>query len=432
MSPEMSSKIEKPENNKVKLTMEVTAERFEEGLQNAYLTNRGRINLQGFRKGKAPRKIIEMQMGKEIFFEDAINYVMPDAYEAAVKEHNLFVVSKPEIDVIEVSTESGVTFTAEFFVKPEVTVFNYERIKYKKPEIAVTDDEINAELDKEREKSSRIITVTDRAVQDGDTAIIDFEGFVDGVAFAGGKGEDYELVIGSHSFIDTFEEQLIGSSIGDKTDVNVTFPKEYGNEELASKSALFKVEIKGIKCKELPAADDDFAKDVSEFDTLAEYKADIKAKIQADKEKQAESDIESQVLEGLIALAVMDVPEVMFESETEQMVKDFGRRIQSQGLTMEQYFMYTGTDIEALRKSYRENAEKNVKGRLALEAVVDKEGFEVSDEEYNDELDRIAKMYGMEAEKLKAAMGEDESEGLKKDLKVQKALKKIVDAAIEE
>lgn len=432
MSSEMSSKIEKPENNKVKLTMEVTAERFEEGLQNAYLTNRGRINLQGFRKGRAPRKIIEMQMGKEIFFEDAINYVMPDAYEAAVKEHNLFVVSKPEIDVIEVSTESGVTFTAEFFVKPEVTVFNYEGIKYKKPEIAVTDDEINAELDKEREKSSRIITVTDRAVQDGDTAIIDFEGFVDGVAFAGGKGEDYELVIGSHSFIDTFEEQLIGSSIGDKTDVNVTFPKEYGNEELASKSALFKVEIKGIKCKELPAADDDFAKDVSEFDTLAEYKADIKAKIQADKEKQAESDIESQVLEGLIALAVMDVPEVMFESETEQMVKDFGRRIQSQGLTMEQYFMYTGTDIEALRKSYRENAEKNVKGRLALEAVVDKEGFEVSDEEYNDELDRIAKMYGMEAEKLKAAMGEDESEGLKKDLKVQKALKKIVDAAIEE
>jgi len=425
----MPSTVKKIDNHLVKLTMEVSAEQFEKGMQHAYMKNRGKINLSGFRQGKAPRKLIEMQFGKEIFFEDAINFVFPEVYRSAIEEHALEVVSEPMIDV-DTADVTKVTITAEVTLKPEVSVTSYKGLTYKKPETAVKDEEIDEEMNGAREKNARIITVTDRAVQDGDVATIDFEGFVDGVAFDGGKGENYDLTIGAHQFIDTFEDQLIGKSIGDDVDVNVTFPTPYGNEELAGKPALFKVKIHGIKMKELPEVNDEFAQDVSEFETLAEYKEDISKKIAERKEKSAERDIENGVVESLVEQLVADIPDVMIETEVKHMVDDFGRRMQMQGLTMEQYFMYTGQDPEALKESYRANAEKNVKARLALEWVAKQENAEVTDEEVSAELDRMAEMYRMERARIEMMMGEGEKKGLMKDLQVQKALKTIIENAI--
>jgi len=425
----MPSTMEKIDNHRVKLTLEVTAEQFADATQKAYLKNRGKINLPGFRKGKAPRQLIEMQFGKEIFYEDAIQTVFPEVYRAAVEEHNLEVVSEPEIDV-DTKDASKVLIFAEVTLKPEASVTSYKGLTYTKPETAVTDEEVDADINTAREKNSRMITVEDRAVADGDIVTIDFEGFVDDVAFEGGKGENYELTIGSHQFIDTFEEQLIGKEIGADVEVNVTFPTPYGNEDLAGKPALFKVKIHGIKMKELPEVNDEFAQDVSEFDTLDEYKTDIRTKLAARKEESAKREIENLVVEALVAQTEVDIPEVMFETETRHMLEDFSRRIQMQGLTMEQYMMYTGMDANALMASYRENAEKNVKARLALECVAKMENADVTDEDFAAEFDRMAEMYRVDRERIESMVGENEKKGLAKDIKVQKALAVIVENAI--
>ena len=329
------STIENIDVNKIKITFSVSAERFEEGMKYSYNKNKGRINVQGFRKGKAPRKIIEIQYGKAIFYDDAFNFVLPEAYDAAVKEHNLDVVSKPDIDVEEVSDTDGVTFSAEVYIKPEVKIDDYKGLAFTKQEIKVNDDEVDNMINSAREKNARILTVTDRPVQNGDIAVIDFEGFVDEVAFEGGKGDDYELEIGSHSFIDNFEEQLIGKNVGDDVDVNVTFPEDYHQKDLAGKPALFKVEIKDIKFKELPELNDDFAQDVSEFDTLDEYKKDIMAKLLVQKQKDADNKKQEELLDILVKKAEMDVPQVMIENEINNKIREFEAGISRQGLSLD-------------------------------------------------------------------------------------------------
>jgi len=425
----MSSTFEKLENQRAKLTMEVAAEQFEGALQKAYLKNRTKINLPGFRKGKAPRKLIEMQFGKEVFYDDALNMVFPEVYRAAIEEHELEVVSEPTVD-LNTDDASKILIMAEVTLKPEVSVKTYKGLTYKKPETEVTEEEVNKDVDAAREKNARMVTVEDRAVQDGDIANIDYEGFADGVPFDGGKGEGYDLTIGSHTFIDTFEEQLVGKKIGDELEVNVTFPEGYQNEELSGKPVVFKVKVNGIKVKELPEANDEFAQDVSEFDTMEAYREDIRKKLAEAKEANAKREIENGVVESLVEQLDADIPEIMYENEVRQMVEDFSRRMQMQGLTMEQYFMYTGMDPKGLMDSYRENAEKNVKARLALEFVAKTENPEITDEDFNAELDRMAEMYRIEREKLDTMIGENEKKGIRKDLQVQKALAAIVENAI--
>jgi len=425
----MSSTFEKLENQRAKLTMEVAAEQFEGALQKAYLKNRTKINLPGFRKGKAPRKLIEMQFGKEVFYDDALNMVFPEVYRAAIEEHELEVVSEPTVD-LNTDDASKILIMAEVTLKPEVSVKTYKGLTYKKPETEVTEEEVDKDVDAAREKNARMVTVEDRAVQDGDIANIDYEGFADGVPFDGGKGEGYDLTIGSHTFIDTFEEQLVGKKIGDELEVNVTFPEGYQNEELSGKPVVFKVKVNGIKVKELPEANDEFAQDVSEFDTMEAYREDIRKKLAEAKEANAKREIENGVVESLVEQLDADIPEIMYENEVRQMVEDFSRRMQMQGLTMEQYFMYTGMDPKGLMDSYRENAEKNVKARLALEFVAKTENPEITDEDFNAELDRMAEMYRIEREKLDTMIGENEKKGIRKDLQVQKALAAIVENAI--
>lgn len=424
------STVEKIDVNKLKITFSVSAERFEEGMQYSYNKNKKRINVQGFRKGKAPRKIIELQYGKAVFYDDAFNFVLPEAYDAAVKENNLEVVSRPDVDVEEISDTEGVTFTAEVYIKPEVKIDDYKGLSYTKKEVKVEDEEINGEIDKIREKNARIMSISDRPIQSGDIAVIDFEGFVDGVAFDGGKGEDYELEIGSHSFIDNFEDQLIGKNVGDDVDVNVTFPEEYHQKDLAGKPALFKVEIKDIKFKELPEVNDEFAQDVSEFDTLDEYKKDIVAKLLVQKQKDADNAKEEELISALVKKAEMNVPQVMIENEIDNKINEFQSGISRQGLSLDMYLKYMGQSIENMREAYRIVSEQQVKSRLALEAVAKKENFVVSEEEIEAEINRIASAYGMEVEKLKGVLRDSDKKNLVKDLEVQKALKLIVDNAV--
>ncbi|MDL2248728.1 trigger factor [Tyzzerella sp. OttesenSCG-928-J15] len=419
----MSSRFEVIEPNKVKITFTIEAEKFEDGVEQAYKRNRGKINIPGFRKGRAPRKIIELNFGKDIFYEDAINIILPDVYEAAVNELNLEVVSRPEIDVEEINDETGVVITAEVYTKPEITVdaANYKGAEYTPVDASVSDDDINEELDKVREQNSRMISV-ERPIEDGDIAVIDFEGFMDGEAFEGGKGVDHNLTIGSHSFIDNFEEQLIGANVGDDLEVNVNFPEEYHAEHLAGKPAMFKVEIKDIRKKELPELDDDFAQDVSEFDTLDEYKNNIKEKLVEVKEGEAKRKKEDDLITYVISKTEMDIPQVMIENQIDQMVNDFANQIRMQGLPLETYLQYMGQDMNSLREAYKEGAEKQVKGRLVLEAVAKAEGFEVSEEEREAEFARIAESYGMEVEKLKEVLRKEDNEGLDMDIKVKKAV----------
>ncbi|HHV13528.1 MAG TPA: trigger factor [Clostridiales bacterium] len=427
----MSLQVEKLEKNMAKLTIEASAEEFEGALQKAYLKNRGKINVQGFRKGKAPRALIEKMYGVGIFYEDAANELIPGAYEKAALESGLDIVSRPEIDIVQVEKGKTFIFTAEVAVKPEVTLGQYKGIEVEKKEAEVTEEEVLAKIDKEREQNSRTITVEDRPVQDGDTVIIDFEGFVDGKAFEGGKGENYSLVIGSHSFIDTFEEQLVGKNIGDFVDVNVTFPEGYQAEELAGKPALFRVKINEIKVKELPELDDDFAQDVSEFDTLDEYKASIKTTIKEGKEKELKTAKENEIIDKIIEGTTMDIPEPMIASQVNQMADDFAQRIQYQGLSVEQYFQFTGMDANKFMESLRPQAIKRIQSRLVLEAVVDAEKIEVTEEELEKELIDMAAMYQMEADKLKELIGEKEKEQIKKDVAVQKAVDFVVAQSVE-
>jgi trigger factor len=427
----MSLQVEKLEKNMVKLTVEATAEEFGKAIEKAYLKNRSKMSIQGFRKGKAPRAVIEKMYGVGVFYEDAANLIIPEAYEKAADESELEIVSQPEIDVVQIEKGKPFIFTATVAIKPEVTLGEYKGITVEKTALEVTEEEINAELDKVREQNSRTINVEDRATKDGDQTVIDFEGFVDGVAFEGGKGEDYPLTLGSHSFIDTFEEQLVGKKIGEEVEVNVTFPEEYHAENLAGKPALFKVTIKEIKEKELPALDDDFAKDVSEFETLEEYKADIKKTILEKKEKEAKSKKEDAVIEKIIEGASMDIPTAMVETQVRQMADEFAQRIQAQGLTVEQYFQFTGMDSKTFIDSLRPQAEKRIQSRLVLETIVKAENIEISEEDFTKEIEQMATMYQMEIEKLNELLGKNEKEQIKMDMAVQKAVDLVVEAAVE-
>ncbi len=424
------STMEKIEKNKVKLTFSVDAARFEEGMQYSYNKNKSNIAVQGFRKGKAPRKLIEAQYGKAVFYDDAINFVMPEAYETAVKENNLDVVSRPEIDVTAID-ENGVFFTAEVYTKPEVKLGDYKGLKYTKMDEEPTDEEIDAELKKEQEKNARIVTVTDRPVQNGDIATIDFKGFMDGEAFEGGEGKDFDLEIGSHSFIDTFEDQLVGKNVGDDVEVNVTFPENYGQASLAGKPAKFEVEIKDIKVKELPELNDEFVQDTTEFENLNEYKNEIAGKLIVAKKQQAKNKMEEDLVTALVEGCEMDVPQVMIDNDIDMKIEDFSRNIQSQGLSLDVYLQYMGQTVESMREAYRPMSEKQVKARLALEAVANAENFAVEEADLDAEIEKIAKAYGMEKDVLKSALRPEDTENITKDIKVQKAVQFIKDNAVE-
>jgi trigger factor len=427
----MSLQVEKLEKNMAKLTIEVSAEEVEKAIEKAYQKQKSRISVPGFRKGKVPRKMVEKMYGVGVFYEDAVNDMIPTAYEAAVKESELEIVSQPKIDVVQIEAGKEFIFTAEVAVKPEVELGEYKGVEVPKSDVSVSDEEIMAEIDREREQNSRIITVDDRAVEDGDMTVIDFEGFVDGVAFEGGKGTDYPLTIGSHSFIDTFEEQLIGKNIGEEVDVNVTFPEEYHAEELKGKPALFKVTVKEIKKKELPELDNDFVEDVSEFSTVDEYKASIKTKIEEKKVDEAKSAKEEAAIEKIIEGAKMEIPDAMVDSQVRQMAEDFARRISAQGLTIDQYFQYTGLTSDKLLEQMRPQALKRIQSRLVLEAVADKENFEVTDEDVNNEINDMASAYQMEADKLKDLLTDADKENMKRDIQVKKAVEFVTENAKE-
>ena len=427
----MSLQVEKLEKNMAKLTIEVSAEELEKAIEKAYQKNKNKITLPGFRKGKAPRKMIEKMYGKEVFYEDAANDLIPAAYDKALDECTETIVSQPKIDVVQLEAGKPFIFTAEVALKPEVTLGTYKGVEIEKISVEVTEEEVDAEIAKERDNSARTITVEDRAVKDGDMTVIDFEGFVDGVAFEGGKGENYPLTIGSGAFIPGFEEALIGAEIGVETDVNVTFPEDYQAAELAGKAAVFKCTVKEIKEKELPELDDEFACEVSEFDTFAEYKEDMKAKLVSRKEEAAKGAKEDAVIEAVIAGATMEIPEAMIETQQRQMVEDFAQRIQSQGISMEQYMQITGMDVQGLIAQCKPQAEKNIKSRLVLEAVVKAEGIEASEEDVNEEIKRMAEAYKLEEEKVLEILGEAGKKQIADDLAVTKAAQFLVENAKE-
>lgn len=427
----MSLQVENLEKNMAKLTIEVSAEEFEAAMEQAYQKKKGKIAIQGFRKGKAPRAMIEKMYGPGMFYEDAANAIIPVAYEKAAEESELDIVSQPAIDVVQIEKGKEFIFTASVAVKPEVTLGEYKGIQIEKTDVSVTEEEILAEIDKVREQNARTIEVTDRAVEDKDMTVVDFEGFIDGEAFQGGKGEDYPLTIGSHSFIDTFEEQLIGKNIGEEVEVNVTFPETYHAKELAGKPALFKVTVKSIKAKELPELDDEFAQDVSEFETLEAYKEDVKKNVAERKEKAAKSAKEDAVIGKIIENAQMEIPEPMIETQVRQMAEEFAQRIQQQGITLEQYFQFTGMDGKKVLEQMRPQALKRIQSRLVLEAIVKAENIEVSEEEVENEIKNMATMYKMEFEKLKEIVGEKEKESMILDIAVQKAVDLVAEAAVE-
>ena len=427
----MSLQVEKLEKNMAKLTIEASAEEFDKAIQKAFQKNKSKFNVQGFRKGKAPQAIIEKMYGAGVFYEDAANEIIPEAYEKAALESELDIVSRPEIDVVQIEKGKAFIFTAEVAIKPEVTLGQYKGIEVEKKEATVTDEEVMGRIEKELDQNSRMITVDDRPVQMDDIAVIDFEGFVDGIPFEGGKGENHSLTIGSNSFIDNFEDQLIGKSIGEEVDVNVTFPEDYQAEELAGKPALFKVKVNEIKVKELPKLDDDFAQDVSEFDTLDEYKESIKATIKEGKEKELKTAKENEVVDKIIENATMDIPEPMIESQVRQMAEDFAQRMQYQGLSLEQYFQFTGMDSHKFIESLRPQALKRIQSRLVLEAIVKAENIEVTEEELEKELTEMASMYKMELDKVKEMIGDKETEQIKTDIAVQKAVDFVTESAKE-
>ena len=427
----MSVQVEKLEKSMAKLTITVEAAKFDAAVDSAYQKNKGKIALPGFRKGKAPRAMIEKMYGTGVFFEDAANELIPEAYETAAKESELEIVAQPEIEVTQMDKGTDFIFTATVAIKPEVTLGDYKGIEVEKKEAEVSEEEITAEIDKAREANSRLITIEDRATEDGDTVIIDFDGYVDGKQFEGGYAEDYTLVLGSHSFIDNFEDQLVGKNLGEDVEVNVTFPEEYHVDELKGKPALFKVKIKEIQKKELPELDDDFAQDVSDFDTLDEYKADVEKKILENKENQIKREQEDQIIEKIIENAQMEIPQQMIAAQTRQMTQEFAQRLQSQGLSLEQYMQFTGLTPQKMMEDLEPQALKRIQSRLVLEAVVAAENIEASDEEIDKELENMASMYQMEIDKLKELIGDDEKKQIGMDLAVQKAVEFVVKDAVE-
>ena len=427
----MSLQVEKLEKNMAKLTIEVSAEDLDKAMEKAYQKQKSRISLPGFRKGKAPRKMIESMYGKGVFMEDAVNSLVPQEYTKALGECDLEIVSQPEINVTQMEPGKALIFTADVAVKPEVTLGDYKGVEVPKSEIAVTDEEVDAEVKKEQDKNARTVAVEDRAAANGDITTIDFEGFVDGVAFEGGKGTDYALTLGSGTFIPGFEDQLVGANTGDHVEVKVTFPEEYQAKELAGKEAVFQCDVKKIETKEVPELDDEFAKDVSEFDTLAEYKEDVKKKLTEKKEKEARTAKENAAVDKAIENAQMDIPELMTKTECRQMMDDFSRRMQQQGLSMEQYFQFTGQSMDKMMEDMKPQALKRIQTRLVLEKVAEAENIQPPEEEITEEIQKMADAYKMEADKIREAIGESGLEQMKKDMAVQKAVTVIADAAVE-
>ena len=428
----MSLQVERLEHNMAKLTIEVPAEEVEKALQAAYLKERGKISLPGFSKGKVPRQMIEKMYGPEVFYDEAANRMISEAYAKAYDECELELVSQPKIEITQLEKGKEFIFTAEVAVKPEVKLGEYKGLKVDKVSTRVTQKEVDEEIDKERERNARTIDVTDRAVQDKDQITLDFEGFVDGVAFEGGKASDYPLTIGSGAFIPGFEDQLIGANIDEEKEINVTFPEEYQAKELAGKAAVFKCTVHSIKAKELPELDDEFVSDVSEkSETVDAYKAEVKAKIKERKENEGKQKREDQSVEQAVANAEMDIPEAMISFQSRQMVDDFARRIMQQGMTMEQYFQFTGLSEEKMMEEFKPEAEKRIRTRLTLEAIVAAENIEVSEERLDEELQKMADSYKMEVDKLKEYMGENEKKQMKEDIAIQEAVTLIANAAVE-
>ena len=427
----MSFTVENLEKNMAKLTIEVSAEDFEKALQKAYEKNKNKIAVNGFRKGKVPRAVIEKVYGAGVFYEDAANILIPEEYSKAAEESKLDIVPQPEIDVTQIEKGKSFIFTAEVALKPEVTLGEYLGVEIEKTDAKVTADDVKAELEKVREQNARLVDVTSRGVKDKDQAVIDFEGFVDGVPFEGGKGTDYPLTIGSHSFIDNFEEQLIGAKIGKEVEVNVTFPENYQAAELAGKPATFKVTVKAIKVKELPKLDDDFAKDVSEFDTLADYKADIKKNLTEKKKEEAKREKEAKAVAKAVENASMDIPEGMIKLQVNNMVNEFAQRLQMQGLSIDQYIQYMGSNHQQFMESLKPEAVTRIKNSLVLEAVVKAENITATEDDFEEEVKRMADMYKMEVDKVKEILGDNEKEQIMSDLAIQKAAELIASKAVE-
>jgi trigger factor len=427
----MSLQVEKLEKNMAKLTIEVGADRLDKAIESAYQRQKGKISIPGFRKGKVPRQIVEKMYGKEVFYEDAANMLIQDAYAEALDECEEDIVSSPKIEVTQIEAGKPFIFTAEVALKPEVKLGKYKGVKVEKSETAVTDEEVDEVIERERENNARNISVEDRAVKDGDMTVLDFEGFVDGVAFEGGKGENYPLTIGSGAFIPGFEEQLVGAEIGKEVEVNVTFPEDYQSEDLKGKAAVFKCTVKEIKEKELPELDDEFAGEVSEFDTLAEYKEDVKKNLEEKKVKEAKENKEREAVEAVVDLSEMDIPEAMIETQQRQMVDEFAQRITMQGLSMEQYFQFTGTNYQQMIENVKPQAEKRIQSRLVLEAIAAAENIVVSDEEFDKEIETMAEVYQMDASKVKEMLGEKEMKNIRQDLAVRKAAEFVAENAKE-
>ncbi|MCR5459925.1 MAG: trigger factor [Acetatifactor sp.] len=427
----MSLQVEKLEHNMAKLTIEVGADELEKAIEKAYQKNKGKISVPGFRKGKVPRKLIEKMYGEAVFYEDAANALIPEAYDKALEECEEDIVSSPKIEVTSIEAGKGMTFTAEVALKPEVTLGEYKGVEVAKADTDVTDDEVMAAIDKERESNARAIVITDRPVKPGDETIIDFEGFVDGVAFDGGKGENYPLTIGSGAFIPGFEEGLVGANLNEEVDVNVTFPEDYQASELAGKAAVFKCTVKEIKEKELPELDDEFATEVSEFDTLEEYKADVKKNLEEKKISNAKREKIDAVIDAVVNNATMDIPEAMVTTMQRQILDEYAQNMQAQGLNLEQYMQYTGIDADTMMDQLKPQAESRIKGRLVLEAVAKAENIVATEEDFEAEIKTMAEAYGIEADKAKELLGEKGKKSVMEDVCIKKAQEFIVENAKE-
>lgn len=427
----MSLQVEKLEKNMAKLTIEAGADELEKAIEKAYQKQKNQISIPGFRKGKVPRQMVEKMYGKEVFYEEAANLLIPDAYDKALDECEEDIVSSPKIEVVQIEAGKPFIFTATVAIKPEVKLGKYKGVKVDKIDTAVTDEEIDEEINKERENNARTITVEDRPVKDGDMTSLDFEGFVDGEAFEGGKGEDYPLTIGSGAFIPGFEEQLVGAEIGKEVEVKVTFPEDYQAEHLQGKEAVFKCTVKEIKEKELPELDDEFASEVSEFETLAEYRENVKKNLTEKKEKDAKNAKEEAAIKAVVEASEMEIPEPMLESQQRQMVDEFAQRITMQGLSMEQYFQFTGTNYQQMVEQVKPQAEERIKSRLVLEAIAKAENIEATEEDYEKELGTMAEVYQMELDKVKELMGEREKKNIMQDLAVRKAAEFVAENAKE-
>ena len=427
----MSYTVEKIEGSKAKFTITVESDAFNAARDKAFKKNQKKISVPGFRKGKVPRKMIEKMYGKEVFDDDAINMAAPDAYEEAMKDSDLEIISRPSYEMVDVNDDDTFVFTATVAIRPEVKLGDYKGIEVTKRTVKVLAADVNAELDRIREQNSRKVEVTDRAVKKDDIVKIDFDGYVDDKAFPGGKGEDYDLVIGSHSFIDTFEDQLIGKNIGDDVDVNVTFPEEYHEKSLAGKPALFKVKIKGITEKELPALDDEFAEEVSEFETLKEYKDDIKKNLTERRKKEASDAKEAEALEKLVEATDVDIPEEAIEDQTEELIREFGYRLQMQGMNPETYMQMTGMTPQMLMEQMKPEAERRLKTRFILEAIVDAEKIKADEAEVDKEIEDIAKMYRQKPEEYKKSLSDRELDSIKKEIAIKAAAKLVADKAKE-